>query len=87
VSELVPGFEASNWYGLYAPKGTPCRHRRQAQQGNQCRARRAETEGTALRILAECLRLPQPVEFGRLIANETEKMGQKWWKFANIQAE
>ena len=31
VAEFVPGYEASAWHGIGAPKGTPAGHRRQAQ--------------------------------------------------------
>ena len=32
VGEFVPGYEATAWFGIGAPKNTPARHRRQAQQ-------------------------------------------------------
>ena len=35
VGEFVPGYEASGWCGVVAPKNTPADHR-QAQQGDQC---------------------------------------------------
>ena len=45
VAEVVPGYEASTWYGIVAPKGTPADDRREAQQGGQCRPRRSERAG------------------------------------------
>jgi hypothetical protein len=35
VSEFVPGYEVSNWFGVGAPKATPAEIPRQAQQGDQ----------------------------------------------------
>ena len=39
VGEFVPGCEASQWYGLGAPKKYASRNCREAQQGNQRRSR------------------------------------------------
>ena len=33
----LPGFHVSTWYGLWAPKGTPRGHRREAQRGGASR--------------------------------------------------
>ena len=40
VAQTVPGYEATIWHGIGAPKGTPRRHRRKAAQRDQCRAHR-----------------------------------------------
>ena len=45
VAEFLPGFEASAWFGIGAPKEHAGRDRRQAQQGDQCRPRRSEDQG------------------------------------------
>ena len=37
VGDFVPGYEASAWYGIGAPKEHARRDHRQAQQGDQCR--------------------------------------------------
>ena len=50
VGEFVPGCEASQWYGLGAPKKYASRNCREAQQGNQRRSRRSEDEGAACRF-------------------------------------
>src|SRR5437764_12946051 len=72
VSELVAGFEASNWYGLYAPKNTPAaivtRLNEEISTGlgdPRLRARLADLGGVPAG--------GTPAEFGRLIARETEK--------------
>ena len=49
VGEFVPGYEASNWYGLGAPKNTLCRDRREAQQRDQCRPCRSQDQGAPCR--------------------------------------
>jgi tripartite-type tricarboxylate transporter receptor subunit TctC len=85
VGEFVPGFEASGQFGIGAPKATPteivARLNREIDAGLQdpdMRARLADLGGT---IIAGT-----PADFGRLIADETEKWG-KVVKFAGIKAE
>jgi tripartite-type tricarboxylate transporter receptor subunit TctC len=85
VAETVPGYEASSWFGVSAPKGTPAvivdRLNREINAGladAQVKARLANVGGTTL---------PGPAAaFGRLIADETEKWG-KVIRAANIKAE
>ena len=56
VGDFVPGYEASTWYGVGAPKEHTRRDRREAQQGDQrgaladpkIKARLADFGGTAL---------------------------------------
>jgi len=85
VSETVPGYEASGWYGLGAPKDTPApiveRLNRAINAGladPKIKARLADLDGVAL--------TGSPADFGALIAQETEKWG-KVVKFAGIKAE
>ncbi len=85
VGEFVPGYEASQWYGLGAPKGTPAeivdrlnKEINAALINASMKARFAEIGGAAL--------AGSPAEFGRFIADETEKWG-KVVKFAGIKAE
>ena len=49
MAEFLPGYEASGWYGIAAPKDTPQDDRRAAQQGNQRRPDRRQGEGTSRR--------------------------------------
>jgi len=83
VGEFVPGYEASQWYGLGAPKNTPAeivdklnKEINAALIDARMKARFAEIGGAAL--------AGSPAEFGRFIADETEKWG-KVVKFAGIK--
>jgi tripartite-type tricarboxylate transporter receptor subunit TctC len=84
VSEFVPGYEASNWYGVGAPKNTPAEivEKLNTQIGAafadpRMKARFAELGGTPL--------TGSPAGFGKLIADETEKWG-KVVKFLGAKA-
>jgi tripartite-type tricarboxylate transporter receptor subunit TctC len=72
LGDPVPGYEASQWYGVGAPKNTPVeivdRLNREINAGlanPKLRAQLADLGGTALP--------GSPDEFGKLIAEETEK--------------
>ncbi len=84
VGEFAHGVEASQWYGIAAPKGTPVeivgRLNREINAGladGGMRARMAELGGVTL--------AGSPVDFAKLIADETEKWG-KVILAANIKA-
>ena len=53
VADTVPGFEASTWQGIGAPKGSR-RDRRDAQQADQRRARRSRRSRRGSPISAAC---------------------------------
>jgi len=83
VSDFLPGFEASGWFGIGAPKGTPAeiidKLNREINAGlddAKVRARIAELGNTVL--------AGSPADFGKLIAEETEKWG-KVIRAANIK--
>jgi tripartite-type tricarboxylate transporter receptor subunit TctC len=85
VGEFVPGYEASNWYGLGAPKNTPAeivaKLNKEINAGladPKLKARLADLGGTVL--------AGSPADFGKLIADETEKWG-KVVKFVGIKAD
>jgi tripartite-type tricarboxylate transporter receptor subunit TctC len=85
VGEFVPGYEASQWYGLGAPKNTPAeiveklnREINAALADPKMKARLADLGGTPLP--------GSPADFGNLIAEETEKW-DKVIRAANIRAE
>ena len=85
VGEFVPGYEASQWYGVGVPKDTPTeivdKLNKEINAGladPKIKARLADLGGDVLAL--------SPAEFGRLIAEETEKWG-KVIRAANIKAE
>ena len=85
VAEFVPGYEASTWYGVCAPKATPAeiveklnREINAALADPKMKARLADLGGDVLAYL--------PADFGKLIADETEKWGNVI-RVLNIKAE
>ena len=85
VAEFVPGYEASNWFGVCAPNATPAeiveKLNKEINAGlaePKIQARLAELGSTAL--------AGSPADFSKLIAEETEKWG-KVIRDANIKAE
>ena len=74
IGEIVPGYEASVWYGIAAPKGTPPeaievlnKALAAALADPKMQARIAELGGTPMPM--------SPAEFGKLVADETDKWG------------
>jgi len=85
VDEFVPGYESSGWYGVGGPTGTPAEivnklnnEINAALADPQLKARLADLGGTVI--------AGSPAEFGKLIAEETEKWA-KVIRAANIKAE
>jgi len=85
VGEFVPGYEASSWSGVGAPKATPAeivdKLNKEINAGladPKMKARLADLGGTVLP--------GPPSDFGKLIAEETEKWA-KVVKFAGIKPE
>ena len=85
VADFVPGYEMSAWFGVGAPRNTPVevlnRLNREINAGladPKIKARLAELGGTAL--------TGSPMDFGKLIAAETDKWGKVIWA-ANIKPE
>jgi tripartite-type tricarboxylate transporter receptor subunit TctC len=85
VGEIIPGYEMSAWYGVGAPKGTPAevieRINREINAGladPKLAARLASEGGTAIG--------GTPTDFGKLIADETEKWA-KVIRVADIKPE
>ena len=78
VAEFVPGYEASFWTGVGAPRNTPAEivDKLNTDADPKMKARLAEWGATALP--------GSPADFGKLIAEETEKWG-KVVKFAGIK--
>ena len=85
VDEFVPGYEASAWEGIGAPKNTPAeiidRLNKEINAGladPKLKAQLADLGGTVL--------VGSPAEFGKFIADETEKWGNVI-RTLNIKAE
>jgi tripartite-type tricarboxylate transporter receptor subunit TctC len=85
VGDFVPGYEASQWYGVGAPKNTPAeiverlnKDINAALADPKMKARFADIGGEAL--------AGSPADFGKLIAAETEKWG-KVVRAANLKPE
>jgi tripartite-type tricarboxylate transporter receptor subunit TctC len=85
VGEFVPGFEVSQWYGVGVPKSAPAeiigKLNKEINAGladPRLKARLADLGGTVL--------VGSPADFGKLVADETEKWG-KVVPAANIKAD
>jgi tripartite-type tricarboxylate transporter receptor subunit TctC len=85
VADFVPGYEASAFFGIGAPKNTPTeiveklnKEINAALADPTIKARLAELGGTVL--------AGSPDNFGKLIAEETEKWAKVIWT-ANIKAD
>jgi tripartite-type tricarboxylate transporter receptor subunit TctC len=85
VSSSLPDYEASQWYGLSAPRNTPAeiveqlnREVNAAFTDNAMQSRFAAISGDALP--------GRPAAFGKLVADETEKWA-KVVKFAQLKVE
>ena len=81
----MPGYEVAAWFGVGAPKGTPAEivdrlnHEINAGLADaKIKARLTDLGGTVL--------TGTPADFGKLIADETEKWG-KVIRAANIKAD
>ena len=79
VAEFVTGYEASGWYGLGAPKATPAeiveklnKEINASLADPKIKARLADLGGDVLAL--------SPADFGKLIADETEK----WAKVVKV---
>jgi tripartite-type tricarboxylate transporter receptor subunit TctC len=85
VGEFVPGYEAPTWYGLGTPKNTPAEI--VAKLNKEINAALADPNmKTRLADLGGDVLALSPADFGKLIADDTEKWG-KVIRAANIKAE
>jgi tripartite-type tricarboxylate transporter receptor subunit TctC len=85
IGETVPGYDVSIWYGIAAPRGTPPEIVAKLNQAvnavladPKLQARLAELGGEPMPMT--------PAQFGKLVAEETERWG-KLIRAANIKAE
>ena len=85
VSETVPGYEASAWFGMGAPKNTPVEIIERLN--TEVNASIADPKFQArLANLGGAVLAGSPADFGKLIADETEKWG-KVIRATNIKAD
>jgi tripartite-type tricarboxylate transporter receptor subunit TctC len=85
VGEFLPGFEASGWYGIGAPKGTPSQII--DKLNNEINAGLDDTKIKARLIdLGFTVLGGSPADFGKLISDDTEKWG-KVIRAAHIKVE
>jgi tripartite-type tricarboxylate transporter receptor subunit TctC len=85
VGEFVPGYEASYWSGICAPKNTPAEIIDKLNREINAALTDPKLMGR-LAALGAMVFASSPPEFGKLIADETEKWG-KVIRAANIKAE
>ena len=85
VGEFVPGYEASGWQGIGAPRNTPAEII--GKLNNEINAALVDPKMQAQMVDLGAFAMPMTsAEFGRFIADDT----QKWAKViraANIRAE
>jgi tripartite-type tricarboxylate transporter receptor subunit TctC len=85
VSEFIPGFEASSWFGVAAPKATPPEI--VALLNREINAGLADpTIKSRLADMGGMLLTGSPADWGKLIVSETEKWG-KVIRAAGIKAQ
>ena len=85
VSEFLPGFDAAVYYGIGAPKNTPPEI--VDRLNKEINAGLADPQFKARLVELGSMVLPgSPADFGKFIANETDKWA-KVVKFAHIKAE
>ena len=85
VGEFVPGYEATAWFGIGAPRNTPAEIVDKLNKEINAGLADPKIKGR----LADLGSTPfpgSPADFGKLIAEETEKWG-KVVKFAGIKAD
>jgi tripartite-type tricarboxylate transporter receptor subunit TctC len=75
VADVLPGYEASAWYGLGAPKGTPAEVIDKVNKAvNEILA--DPKSKARFTDLGASLLPGSPADFGKLLADETEKWGK-----------
>jgi tripartite-type tricarboxylate transporter receptor subunit TctC len=85
VAEFVPGYEASAWHGIGAPKNTPMEIVDKLNREVNATLADPAFDAELAKLGGMPMRMT-PTTFGKFIADETEKSA-KVVKFANIKAE
>ena len=85
VADFLPGYEASAWYGLGAPKNTPDEVIDKINKGMNAVLADPKPQARFAELGASLLP-GSPADFSRLVADETEKWG-KVVRFAGVKAD
>jgi len=85
ISELVPGYEASSWLGIVAPKATPAEIVDKLHSEINAALANPEMKKRLSEIGTEPMPMA-PAEFGKFIVAETDKWG-KVVKFAGVKVQ
>ena len=85
IAEFVPGYEASNWWGIGAPKNTPAAIVDKLNQEINAALADPKMKARLVVELGGTVLAGPPADFGKLIADETDKWG-KVIRAANIKA-
>jgi tripartite-type tricarboxylate transporter receptor subunit TctC len=84
MADFVPGFEASAWSGIVAPKNTPPEIISRLNTAVNAALTEPTIKARFVEIGATVFPASSPAEFGKFIADYTDKMA-KVVKFAGIQ--
>jgi tripartite-type tricarboxylate transporter receptor subunit TctC len=85
VGEFLPGYEASNWYGVGVPKKTPTEIVEKLNKEINAAIADPKLKARFAELGAEPMKMT-PAEFEKFVVGETEKWG-KVVRAANIRAE
>jgi tripartite-type tricarboxylate transporter receptor subunit TctC len=85
VGDVVPGYEATTWFGIGAPRGTPAGIVDRLNKEINAGLANSKVKGRLV-DLGSAPFVSSPAAFGKFIAEETEKWG-KVVRFAGIKAE
>ena len=75
VADFVPGYEASAWYGVGAPKGTPAEIIDKLNSEINAILANPKTKSRFVELGASSIG-GSPADFGRLVVEETDKWGK-----------
>jgi tripartite-type tricarboxylate transporter receptor subunit TctC len=85
IAEFVPGYEATSFFGIGVPRGTPTEIVDRLNKGINARLADPKMKARIADLGSEAMPMT-PAEFGKLVADETEKWA-KVVKFAGIKPE
>jgi tripartite-type tricarboxylate transporter receptor subunit TctC len=83
LSDTLPGYEASTWYGIGAPKNTPTELIERLNKAVNVSIADPQFKALLAKLASMAL-TGTPADFGKLISDETEKWDKVIWA-ANIK--